>query len=126
MRALPGLRAPRGTNHRPDGNQCLPDVRNHRTAGNACFSNPGLAGNRCGHRRKTRILEETVVETVVKPQTCVETVLPSIQVKKELTLCHAKNGFHKSQRFYNGVHNGFLQNAGYTTVSTTVSSQAWV
>ena len=80
MRALPGLRAPRGTNHRPGGNLCLPDVRNHRTAGNACFSNPGLAGNRCGHRRLARILEETVVEAVVKPQTFVETVLPSIQV----------------------------------------------
>ena len=83
MRALPGLRAPRGTNHRPGGDLCLPDVRNHRTAGNACVSKPGLAGNRCGHRRITRILEETVVDTVVKPQVFPETVPSSIQVRKK-------------------------------------------
>ena len=28
--------------------------------------------------------------------------------------------------FYNGFHNGFLQNAGIATVSTTVSGQTWV
>ena len=51
-----------------------PDINNRRTAGRVWLANPRSAGNRCGHRRRTRILVETVVEAVVKPNGFLETV----------------------------------------------------
>ena len=51
-----------------------PDSRNRNVAGHVWLPNPRSAGSRCGHRRRTRILVETVVEAVVKPNGFVETV----------------------------------------------------
>ena len=51
-----------------------PDSRNRNMAGHVWLANPRSAGSRCGHRRRTRILVETVVEAVVKPNGFVETV----------------------------------------------------
>ena len=70
----PRLRTSNDTNHHTVGKLQPADGRKHRTAENASFPNPGVAGNRCGHCRETHILVETVVETVVKPMTFVETV----------------------------------------------------
>ena len=61
-----------------------PSGRKRSTAGHAWLPNPRSAGNRCGHRRRTRILVETVVEAVVEPNGFVETVNSTIEVKKEL------------------------------------------
>ena len=51
-----------------------PDSRNRSMAGHVWLPSPRSAGNRCGHRRRTRILVETVVEAVVKPSVFLETV----------------------------------------------------
>ena len=51
-----------------------PDSRNRNMAGHVWLPNQRSAGSRCGHRRRTRILVETVVEAVVKPNGFVETV----------------------------------------------------
>ena len=62
-----------------------PSGRKRSAAGDAWLPNPRSAGNRCGHRRRTRILVEAVVEAVVKPNGFVDTVNSTIEVEKELT-----------------------------------------
>ena len=51
-----------------------PDSRNRNMAGHVWLPNPRSVGSHCGHRRRTRILVETVVEVVVKPNGFVEAV----------------------------------------------------
>ena len=62
------------TSHCTSDRLHAPRGRKHSTAGNAWLPIPRSAGSRCGHRRRTRILVETVVEAVVKPNGFVETV----------------------------------------------------
>ena len=63
-----------------------PDSSNRSTAGRVWLPNPRSAGSRCGHRRRIRILVETVVEAVVEPKGFVETVNSMIEVQKESPL----------------------------------------
>ena len=57
-----------------------PDSRNRNMAGHVWLPNARSAGSRCGHRHRTRILVETVLETVVKPMTFLETVFTITEV----------------------------------------------
>ena len=80
-------------------------------------------GNRFGHRRRTRILLETVVGSRCKTRVFLGN-RPPLNRKLSISQFFIRlDGFRKTHGFTTASQNGFQQNAGSAKVSKTVSGE---